>query len=80
MDSNIDVKIFSPNEPIWIVITLIGLIFSGIIWYIIYSVTINKESINDKKARKKKEFLQKEKIEKFFPKTRYTLFKNKISK
>ena len=25
MDSNIDVKIFSPNEPVGVVITLIGL-------------------------------------------------------
>ena len=70
MDSNIDVKIFSPNQPIGIFIILIGLIFSGIIIYIIYSVSNNKESINDKKIRKKKEFLQKEKIEKLFPKRR----------
>ena len=70
MDSNIDVKIFSPNQPIGIVIILIGLIFNGIIIYIIYSVSNNKESINDKKIRKKKEFLQKEKIEKLFPKRR----------
>ena len=35
MDSNIDVKIFSPNQPIGIFIILIGLIFSGIIIYII---------------------------------------------
>ena len=70
MDSNIDVKIFSPNQPIGIVIILIGLIFSGIIIYIIYSVSNNKESINDKKIRKKKELLQKEKIEKLFPKRR----------
>ena len=70
MDSNIDVKIFSPNQPIGIVIILIGLIFSGIIIYIIYSVSNNKESINDKKIRKKKEFLQNKKIEKLFPKRR----------
>ena len=43
MDSNIDVQIFSPNQPIGIVIILIGLIFSGIIIYIIYSVSNNKE-------------------------------------
>ena len=70
MDSNIDVKIFSPNQPIGIVIILIGLIFSGIILYIIYSVSNNKESINDKKIREKKEFLQKEKIEKLSAKRR----------
>ena len=68
MDSNIDVQIFSPNQPIGIVIILIGLIFTGVIIYIIYSVSNNKESINDKKIRKKKESLQKEKIEKLFPK------------
>ena len=70
MDSNIDVKIFSPNEPIGIFIILIGLIFSSIIIYIINSVSNNKESINDKKIRRKKEFLQNEKIEKLFPKRR----------
>jgi len=70
LDSNIDVQIFSPNQPIGIVIILIGLIFNGIIIYIIYSVSNNKESINDKKIRKKKEFLQKEKIENLFPKRR----------
>ena len=75
MDSNIDVKIFSPNQPIGIFIILIGLIFIGIIIYIIYSVSNNKESINDKKIRKKKEFLQKEKIEKLLPKRRSTLIK-----
>ena len=68
MDSNIDVKIFSPNQPIGILILLLGLIFTGMILYIIYSVSNNKESINDKKIRKKKEFLQTEKIEKLFPK------------
>ena len=68
MDSNIDVRIFSPNEPIGIVITLIGLIFTGIILYIIYSVSINKESINDKKIKKKQKFFQNEKIENLFPK------------
>ena len=73
MDSNIDVKIFSPNQPIGIFIILIGLIFSGIIIYIIYSVSNNKESINDKKIRKKKEFLQKEKIEKLFPKSKINI-------
>ena len=68
MDSNIDVQIFSPNQPIGIFIILIGLIFSGIIIYIIYSVSNNKESIKDMKIRQKKEFLQKEKIKKLFPK------------
>ena len=70
MDSNIDVKIFSPNQPIGIFIILIGIFFTGIIIYIIYAVSNNKESINDKKIRKKKEFLQNEKIEKLFPKRR----------
>ena len=67
MDSNIDVKIFSPNEPLGIFILLIGLIFTATILYIIYSVSSNKESINDKNIRMKKEFIQKEKIRKLFP-------------
>ena len=68
MTSGIDLKIFSPTEPVGITILLIGLIFSGMIFYIIYAVSTNKESIDDKKIRSKKEILQKEKIGKLFPK------------
>ena len=68
MDSNIDVNIFSPTEPIGIIILCIGLIFTAMILYILYSVSTNKESIDDKNIRKKKEFKQKEKIRKLFPK------------
>ena len=68
MTSGIDLKIFSPTEPVGITILLIGLIFSGMIFYIIYAVSTNKESIDDKKIRSKKETLQREKIGKLFPK------------
>ena len=68
MGSNIDEKIFSPSEPLGIIILFIGLIFTSTILYIIYSVSSNKESINDKNIRKKKEFIQKEKIGKLYPK------------
>ena len=68
INSGIDLKIFSPTEPIGIIILLIGFIFSGMIFYIIYAVSTNKESIEDKKIRTEKEFNQKEKIGKLFPK------------
>ena len=64
----IDLKIFSPSEPLGILILFLGLVFSGMIFYIIYAVSTNKESLEDKKIRNKKEDLQKEKIEKLFPK------------
>ena len=64
----LDLKIFSPNEPIGILIIFLGLIFTGMIFYIIYAVSTNKESLEDKKIRAKKEDLQKEKIGKLFPK------------
>ena len=64
----LDLKIFSPTEPIGILILFLGLIFSIMIFYIIYAVSTNKESLEDKKIRTKKEFLQKEKIGKLFPK------------
>ena len=64
----IDLKIFSPSEPIGIFILLLGLIFTGMIFYIIYAVSTNKESLEDKKSRTKKEFLQQERIGKLFPK------------
>ena len=70
LNSGIDLKIFSPTEPIGLIILLIGLIFSGMIFYIIYSVSTNKESIEDKKIRTEKEYLQQEKIGKLFPKKR----------
>ena len=64
----LDLKIFSPTKPIGILILFIGLIFTGMIFYIIYAVSTNKESLEDKKIRTKKESLQQEKIGKLFPK------------
>ena len=66
--SSIDLKIFSPTEPLGILILLIGLIFSGMIFYIIYAVSTNKESLEDKKIRAQKESIQQQKIGKLFPK------------
>ena len=66
--SGFDLKIFSPTEPLGIIILFIGLIFSGMIFYIIYAVSTNKESIEDKKTRVEREYIQQEKIGKLFPK------------
>ena len=68
LNSGIDLKIFSPTEPIGIIILFIGLVFSGMIFYIIYAVSTNKESLEDTKIRTERELIQKEKIGKLFPK------------
>ena len=68
LKSGIDLNIFSPTEPIGIIILFIGLIFSGMIFYIIYAVSTNKESLEDKKMRNERETIQQEKIGKLFPK------------
>ena len=68
LNTSLDLKIFSPSEPLGILIIFLGLIFTCIIFYIIYAVGTNKESLEDKKIRTKKESLQKEKIGKLFPK------------
>ena len=68
LNKAIDVKIFSPNEPIGILILFLGLLFTSMILYIIYAVSINTESIEDKKIRIKKDSLQQKKIGKLFPK------------
>ena len=68
LNAALDLKILSPNEPLGIFIIFLGFIFTGMIFYIIYAVSINKESLEDKKIRNKKEFLQKERIGKLFPK------------
>ena len=68
LNKAIDLKIFSPTEPIGLLIIILGLIFSGMIFYIIYAVSTNKESLEDKKIRTKKESMQQEKIGKLFPK------------
>ena len=68
LNSGIDLKIFSPREPLGLIILFIGLIFSGMIFYIIYAVSTNKESIEDKKIRTEQESIQQEKIGKLFPK------------
>ena len=64
----LNLKIFSPSEPIGILILFLGIVFTGMIFYIIYAVSTNKESLEDKKIRSKKESLQEEKIKKLFPK------------
>ena len=68
LNTSLDLKIFSPSEPLGIIILFLGLIFSSMIFYIIYAVSTNKESLEDKKIRTKKESIQKEKIGKLFPK------------
>ena len=68
LNSGVDLKIFSPTEPIRIIILFIGLIFSGMIFYIIYAVSTNKESLEDTKIRTERELIQQEKIGKLFPK------------
>ena len=68
LNSGIDLNIFRPTEPIGIIILSIGLVFSGMIFYIIYAVSTDKESIEDKKIRNERESIQKIKISKLFPK------------
>ena len=68
LNTALDLKVFSPSEPLGLFILFLGLIFSAIIFYIIFAVSTNKESLEDKKIRTKKESLQKEKIGKLFPK------------
>ena len=60
LNTALDLKIFSPGEPIGILIIFLGLIFSGMIFYIIYAVSTNKESLEDKRIRTKKEFAKRE--------------------
>ena len=68
LHTGLDLKIFSPTEPLGIFILILGLIFTSMIFYIIYAVSTNKESLEDKKIRSKKEFIQQEKIGRLFPK------------
>ena len=68
LNTGLDLKIYSPNEPIGLLILFLGLIFTIMIFYIIYAVSTNKESLEDKKIRTKKESLQQERIGKLFPK------------
>ena len=68
LNTSIDLEIFSPYKPLGILIIFIGVIFSGLIFYIIYAVSTNKESLEDKKIRNQKESVQKERIGRLFPK------------
>tara|TARA_B100000378_G_scaffold7654_1_gene6851 strand:- start:547 stop:771 length:225 start_codon:yes stop_codon:yes gene_type:complete len=68
LNTALDLKIFSPREPLGILILFLGLVFTAMIFYIIYAVSTNKESLEDKKIRTKKESIQQEKIGKLFPK------------
>ena len=53
IDTGLNLKILSPSEPIGIFILFLGIIFTGMIFYIIYAVSTNKESLEDKKIRTK---------------------------
>ena len=68
LNTGIDLKVFSPTQPIGVFILIIGLIFSGMIFYIIYAVSTNKESLEDAKIRNERKSIQQEKIGKLFPK------------
>ena len=68
LNAALDLKVFSPREPLGILILFLGLIFTGMIFYIIFAVSTNKESLEDKKIRTKKESLRQEKIGRLFPK------------
>ena len=68
LNTAFDLKIFSPSQPLGILIIFLGLVFSGMIFYIIYAVSTNKESLEDQKIRTKRETTQQEKIGKLFPK------------
>ena len=68
LNTALDLKILSPTEPVGLLILFLGLIFTGMIFYIIYAVSSNKESLEDKKIRTKKELLQQNRIDKLFPK------------
>ena len=70
LNTRIDLNIFSPTEPIGIFILFIGLIFTGMIFYIIFAVSTNKESIEDKKLRTERELVQQKKIGRLFPKNK----------
>jgi len=54
LNTALDLKIFSPSEPIGIFIIFVGLIFTSMIFYIIYAVSTNKESLEDNEIRTKK--------------------------
>ena len=68
LNTALDLKIFSPSQPLGVLIIFLGLIFTSMIFYIIYAISTNKESLEDKKIRTKKENLQQEKIGRLFPK------------
>jgi len=56
LNTALDLKIFRTSETIGIFIIFVGLIITGMIFYIIYAVSNNKESLEDKKIRNKKEY------------------------
>ena len=61
MKENVDLTIFSPTAPLGIFIIFCGLIFSSIVFYIIYAVSTNKESLDEKKWEIKKSIYKRKK-------------------
>ena len=70
LNTVIDLKNFSYTQRLGVSILILGIIFTGMILYIIYAASTNIESLENKKIKTKKEFLRQEKIRKLFPKKR----------
>ncbi len=68
METDLGLDFLSPTEPIGLLILIAGIFFTGGVFYIFLS--LDKESISDRKTKAIKEENRLEKIRKLYPKKR----------
>ncbi len=67
MKTGLGLDYFSPTQPIGLLIVIIGIIFSGCIFYILFN--LDKDSQSDKKRKLLLESERQEKLKKLYPKS-----------
>ena len=71
MNSNsLGYEFLAPTEPLGVLILIIGTLFTGMILFIFFNVSQDKDSIADKKGKEFAKAEQSRKIARLYPKKR----------
>tara|TARA_Y100001968_G_C19402082_1_gene741562 strand:- start:231 stop:452 length:222 start_codon:yes stop_codon:yes gene_type:complete len=57
----------SPNAPLGLILLITGVIFTSIIFYVLYLSIVNKESLDSAESKKNRKKKQQQRIAKLYP-------------
>ena len=66
--TNFNFDYLSPTGSVGIIVLIIGVLFTGMTFYVFYKVANNDDSIKDQERKESLKRAQKEKIAKLYPK------------